>query len=341
MGRINQFSTEYVELVGENNIGGLNPFSAKVRADALAIMVEIACMYNKPVQELFPRLNNAPIYNSNYTHFCEGYEFRLDLEAVPCSLEWRFAYADAPEFNNGWCECLASMKNTSLRKIYSEVGKLFGIDATCPHLSHFQVCRELSFHSHSKTDCKDWHFKNGFVSGEEGYSKIDEYDFLGAQGFSLFKVILFESENGQEIQLPFTYWGRESLHTSRWLSTPNLMLSNYKAPYPLSALNLIESRPNAIILLMDDLPTAFALNRLLAEGNDHSPAVVAVSWYGGQDAFKNVDCSPLEGRDVVFMPQGSRASFLFASKVRDACKEVKVASFSVSQKHIYRFELSG
>jgi len=261
---------------------------------------------------------------------------------VPCSLEWRFAYADKPDFNDGWCECLASMNNTSLRKTYSEVGEQFGIDANSPHLSHSQVCSELSFRSHVKTDCKDWLFGRGFVSGEEEYSKIDEYDFLGAQGFSLFKVFMFESENGQKIQLPLTYWDRESKQTSKLLSTPSLMLSNYKTPYPLSAQNLIEKYPNATILLTEDLPTAFAINRMFDDRNGEvTTKIIAVSWFGGQEAFKSIDHSPLEGRSVVFIPQASKSSFLFVSKVQEACKEAKVASFSVSQKHIYRFELSG
>lgn len=338
---INQFSTEYIKFVGQKNINNLDPFSTKVRADTLAIMAEIACMYNKPVKELFPKLDKASIYNTNYTHCCEGYEIRLDLETVPCSLGWRFAYANNPDFSDGWCECLASINNTSMRKTYSEVGELFGINATSPHLSHAQVCSEMRFCPHVKTGCKDWSFGDGFESGGEDYSKIDEYDFLGAQGFSLFKVFMFESGNGQEIQLPFTYWDRKKQHASKWLSTPNLMLANYTKPYPLSALDLIEKHSNAPILITEDLPVVFAINRLQEEAYEAFGETVAVSWFGGIEAFKDVDLSPLEGRDIIYSPAASRESFLAAIDVLEACKKAKANSFSVVPSPIYRFDFCG
>lgn len=104
----NQFSADYVEIVGEKNIRDLNQFSSKIKTDVLAIMAEFACTYNNPIQKLIPKIEKASI-DRNYSHFCDGYTFRLDLDAVACFLEWRFIYADGPGFREGvktnQCQC--------------------------------------------------------------------------------------------------------------------------------------------------------------------------------------------------------------------------------------------
>jgi len=336
------FSAEYKELVGKKNLHNLNPFSSYVRDTILALMVELSCMYKKPVNEILPKLDKAPLYDANYTHYCDGYEFRFDLEVSPCPLEWRFIYSGNSSFRNGWCEFYANFNNIPIQQAHVELAKLFGINTQYPQLSQFQIINEFSFLPHVKTPSEAAYLGNGFELNGINYSKTEEYDFLGAQGFSLFKVIMFESDNGQEIQLPFTYWARPNQGVSKWLSTASLMLSNYEAPYPLSALDLMEKYSDAIVLLTEDLATAFAINRLLDENIDElRKKFVAVSWFGGLKAFKDVDCSTLKGRKVIFLPIGSKKSYLSTAGFHEACTKADVASFSVAPMQLYRFAFAG
>lgn len=136
------------------------------------------------------------------------------------------------------------------------------------------------------------------------------HTYRDSAGELLGYVCRYEFPDGRKMTIPKGFYLNKSTGTKGWES------KKFGSPGPLYNLDLIAANPDKVILLVEGEKCADAVNN-----SDLGKKLTGVAWPGGTNGLKNIDLSPLKGRNVIFWPDRDEPGLKCALELISYLKE--------------------
>lgn len=150
-----------------------------------------------------------------------------------------------------------------------------------------------------------------------GFRRSGAWKYVDAQGRMLGAIVRFDQFGGAPAKqvLPITYC-EGSNGRCEWRS------KGFPSPRPLFGLDLLASRPDAPVIVVEGEKTTTAAGKRFG---DH----VAITSPGGSKAARKADWSPLKGRRVIIWPDADAPGAAYAADVADLARAAGAASVAI------------
>lgn len=146
---------------------------------------------------------------------------------------------------------------------------------------------------------------------KEGYKRGALHLYADEEGTRIYGILRMDHPTKGKIILP--------IRATRVLGlNPGLEVKAIDAPRPLYGLDLLASRPDAPVIIVEGEKAADA-------GRIRFPGYVVVTWPGGAQGLGQVDLRPLTGRDVTIWPDNDKPGRDAAELLADLLNDIGVA----------------
>ena len=153
------------------------------------------------------------------------------------------------------------------------------------------------------------------------YNLITKHPYHDTHGNLIqYTLRLQEKDNpSKKLVLPLSFGRYHQSSHSQW-SLKRFQFE--KGKNPIYNAHLLKEHPSKQVIIVEGEKTADA-------GSSLFPHAITISWLGGSSSTKQVDWSPLFGREVIIWPDNDPAGFKAAAEISDCLKKIGVKSLHI------------
>jgi hypothetical protein len=144
-----------------------------------------------------------------------------------------------------------------------------------------------------------------------GYSVSQWWAYRNVKGELFGYIVRFDSPNGKKLIHPYSYFA-----SKRWL------WKGLGVSYPIYGAELLASRADAQVLLVEGEKTADAARLVF-------PQFVVATWQGGVGKILKCDWTPLKGRGVIYWPDADDPGRKSVSQIVDCLARAGVSRLQI------------
>jgi len=290
-------------------------------------LVELASRVSPPV-DVPARPEGIDVYNGSY-QYVVGSTLGIQVQTDKSVRFGEKSWGNPPEqVKSGWASLLAQINNWSRAEAVAALAKKHGINLRNPmELSGDEVALPISGNEIPVP------YGEILINGEKAALKR-----TFAVNFPYCKreyiLAIFQTPCGKVAHIPFhkAYDLPENDPCAyRWGFRPKNI--------PLSELDVLESYPEATVILIDDPWLAQQINQSLAFISPEAKDVVAASFWAGCSRLNAYNLMPLQGREVVFLPSLNKDSLIIGLELRETLRDVGVTDFKVLLRPLVNSEI--